>query len=71
MAVKKTDKIWHNGKFINWDDATLHVMAHVVHYGSAVSRGSAAIPSPRARPSSALRSTCSASSTRPRSTAWR
>ena len=39
MAVKKTDKIWHNGKFINWDDATLHVMAHVVHYGSAVFEG--------------------------------
>jgi branched-chain amino acid aminotransferase len=39
MAVKKTDKIWHNGKFINWDDATLHVMAHVVNYGSAVFEG--------------------------------
>jgi branched-chain amino acid aminotransferase len=39
MAVKKTDKIWHNGKFIKWDDATLHVMAHVVHYGSAVFEG--------------------------------
>jgi branched-chain amino acid aminotransferase len=39
MAVKKTDKIWHNGKFINWDDATLHVMAHVVHYGSSVFEG--------------------------------
>jgi len=39
MAVKKTDKIWHNGKFINWDDATLHVMSHVVHYGSSVFEG--------------------------------
>jgi branched-chain amino acid aminotransferase len=39
MAVKKTDKIWHNGKFINWDDATLHVMSHVVNYGSAVFEG--------------------------------
>ncbi len=39
MAVKKTEKIWHNGKFINWDDATLHVMAHVVHYGSSVFEG--------------------------------
>jgi branched-chain amino acid aminotransferase len=39
MAVKKTEKIWHNGKFINWDDATLHVMAHVVNYGSAVFEG--------------------------------
>jgi branched-chain amino acid aminotransferase len=39
MAVKKTEKIWHNGKFINWDDATLHVMAHVVNYGSSVFEG--------------------------------
>jgi branched-chain amino acid aminotransferase len=33
------EKIWHNGKFIAWDDATLHVMAHVVHYGSSVFEG--------------------------------
>jgi branched-chain amino acid aminotransferase len=39
MAVKKTAKIWHNGKFINWEDATLHVMAHVINYGSAVFEG--------------------------------
>jgi len=39
MAIKKTEKIWYNGKFINWDDATLHVMSHVVNYGSAVFEG--------------------------------
>ena len=39
MAIQKTEKIWHNGKFINWDDATLHVMSHVVHYGSSVFEG--------------------------------
>jgi len=39
MAVKKSEKIWHNGKFINWDDATIHVLAHVVHYGSSVFEG--------------------------------
>ena len=39
MAIQKTDKIWHNGKFINWDDATLHVMSHVVNYGSSVFEG--------------------------------
>ena len=31
--------IWHNGKSIPWEDATLHVMSHVVHYGSAVFEG--------------------------------
>ena len=39
MPVQKTDKIWHNGKWINWDDATLHVLSHVVGYGSAVFEG--------------------------------
>ncbi len=39
MGIKKTEKIWHNGKFINWDDATLHVLSHVVSYASAVFEG--------------------------------
>jgi branched-chain amino acid aminotransferase len=33
------EKIWHNGKLIAWDDATLHVMSHVVNYGSSVFEG--------------------------------
>jgi branched-chain amino acid aminotransferase len=39
MSIQKTKKIWHNGKFINWEDATLHVMSHVVHYGSSMFEG--------------------------------
>jgi branched-chain amino acid aminotransferase len=39
MAIQKTDKIWHNGKLIPWDEATIHVMSHVVHYGSSVFEG--------------------------------
>src|SRR5215469_3844361 len=39
MALQKTEKIWHNGKLIRWEDATLHVMSHVVHYGSSVFEG--------------------------------
>lgn len=39
MPVQKTDKIWHNGKWINWDDAKLHVLTHAVSYGSAVFEG--------------------------------
>ena len=35
MAVKKVDKIWMNGKLVNWDDARIHVLSHVVHYGSS------------------------------------
>ena len=32
-------RIWHDGKFVNWEDATIHVMSHVVHYGSSVFEG--------------------------------
>jgi branched-chain amino acid aminotransferase len=39
MALQKTEKIWHNGKLIRWEDATIHVMSHVVHYGSSVFEG--------------------------------
>jgi branched-chain amino acid aminotransferase len=39
MSIKKTEKVWHNGKFIAWEDATVHVMAHVVNYGSSVFEG--------------------------------
>jgi branched-chain amino acid aminotransferase len=39
MAIQKTEKIWHNGKLILWDDAKLHVMSHVVNYGSSVFEG--------------------------------
>lgn len=39
MPIQKTDKIWHNGKWIHWDDAKLHVLSHVVSYGSAVFEG--------------------------------
>jgi branched-chain amino acid aminotransferase len=39
MALQKTENIWHNGKLIPWDQATIHVMSHVVHYGSSVFEG--------------------------------
>ncbi len=34
-----TEKIWHNGRFIAWQDATIHVLSHVVSYGSSVFEG--------------------------------
>src|SRR5438132_2094715 len=39
MAIQQTEKIWHNGKLIPWDDAHIHVMSHVVNYGSSVFEG--------------------------------
>lgn len=32
-------RIWRDGKFVKWEDATIHVMSHVVHYGSSVFEG--------------------------------
>jgi branched-chain amino acid aminotransferase len=34
-----TAKIWHNGRFIPWDQATIHVLSHVVSYGTSVFEG--------------------------------
>jgi branched-chain amino acid aminotransferase len=39
FMLTPTEKIWHNGRFINWNDATVHVLAHVVSYGSSVFEG--------------------------------
>lgn len=39
MPIAKTEQIWHNGKFIHWDDAKIHILSHVIHYGSAVFEG--------------------------------
>ena len=35
----ETTKIWFNGKMIRWQEATVHVMSHVIHYGSSVFEG--------------------------------
>src|SRR5918997_565460 len=32
-------EIWHNGRFVKWEDARVHVMSHVLHYGSSVFEG--------------------------------
>jgi branched-chain amino acid aminotransferase len=32
-------KIWRDGQFVDWAGATIHVMSHVVHYGSSVFEG--------------------------------
>jgi branched-chain amino acid aminotransferase len=39
MPMQKSDYIWMNGEFIPWDDAKIHVMSHVLHYGSSVFEG--------------------------------
>ena len=39
MPLPKCDKIWFNGELVDWDDAKIHVLSHVVHYGSSVFEG--------------------------------
>lgn len=35
MPINKVEKIWMNGKLVNWDDAKVHVLTHAMHYGSS------------------------------------
>jgi branched-chain amino acid aminotransferase len=35
----RTARIWRDGRFVEWEDATIHVLSHVVHYGSSVFEG--------------------------------
>lgn len=39
MAFPKAEKIWFNGRLVDWDDAQIHVLSHVIHYGSSVFEG--------------------------------
>ena len=38
--------IWRNGEFVRWEDATVHVSAHALHYGSSVFEGIRAYATP-------------------------
>lgn len=39
MAWDETGKIWMDGEFVDWKEANIHVLSHVVHYGSSVFEG--------------------------------
>ena len=47
MGFTKTEKIWMNGKLVNWDDAKIHILSHVIHYGSALFEGARCYSTPR------------------------
>jgi branched-chain amino acid aminotransferase len=38
MSIK-TEKIWFDGKLVNWEDATVHVLSHGLHYGTGYFEG--------------------------------
>jgi branched-chain amino acid aminotransferase len=37
--IKATEKIWRDGRLIDWNDAKIHVLSHVTSYGSSVFEG--------------------------------
>jgi len=39
MPLKKARYIWMDGKYVKWDNAKIHVLSHVIHYGSSVFEG--------------------------------
>ncbi len=45
--MQETEKIWMNGELVDWADATVHVGAHGLHYGSGVFEGIRAYQTPR------------------------
>jgi branched-chain amino acid aminotransferase len=47
MAIQKTEYIWFNGQLVKWDQVTVHVMSHVVHYGTSFFEGIRCYETPR------------------------
>ncbi len=39
MALPKSEFIWFDGELVPWDEAKIHVLSHVVHYGSSIFEG--------------------------------
>jgi len=37
--MAKAKKIWMDGKFVNWNDANVHILTHSLHYGLAAFEG--------------------------------
>src|SRR6478672_3640466 len=37
--MEQADSIWHNGNFVRWEDAKVHVLSHGLHYGTGVFEG--------------------------------
>lgn len=47
MATQYPAQLWHNGKIKPWAEATVHVMAHALHYGSSIFEGIRSYPTPK------------------------
>jgi branched-chain amino acid aminotransferase len=47
MGFNAAQWIWQNGEFVPWQNATVHVLSHGLHYGSTVFEGIRAYDTPR------------------------
>ncbi|MFO7287945.1 MAG: branched-chain amino acid transaminase [Gammaproteobacteria bacterium] len=47
MALKASKFIWHDGKLVPWEQATVHVLSHALHYGTSVFEGVRVYATPR------------------------
>ena len=47
MPIQPVDKIWMDGKLVDWEDATVHVLTHALHYGTGVFEGIRAYETPK------------------------
>jgi len=39
MPIPEVEKIWMDGKLVDWADAKIHILTHTLHYGSGVFEG--------------------------------
>jgi branched-chain amino acid aminotransferase len=46
MPITPTKKIWMDGAFVDWPDATVHVLSHTLHYGTGAFEGIRAYKTP-------------------------
>ena len=47
MPIKTSRYIWFNGSLVPWEEATVHVLSHALHYGSSVFEGIRVYPTPQ------------------------
>ncbi len=47
MAITQSEYIWMNGEYVKWENAKIHVLSHVVHYGSSVFEGMRVYKTPK------------------------
>ena len=47
MPIPEVEKIWMDGKLVDWADAKIHILTHTLHYGSGVFEGIRAYETPK------------------------